>query len=81
MYNVRKQNQNYSQDTILATVVLYNIYKSFEGPPPIPSQEAIDNLAKFDQLMALGQDEPIPEVDNNTFIRSRVIDKWFTTPV
>ena len=59
--------------------MLYNIYKKcFEPQPPMPSQEAFDNLAKFDRLMALGPDEEIPDEENNTFIRSRVIEKWFT---
>ena len=63
-----------------ATAVLYNIQKSFEPQPPMPSQEAFENLAKFDQLMALGPNEPIPNDSNTTFIRNRVIDKWFTNP-
>ena len=59
--------------------MLYNIHKKcFEPQPPMPSQEAFDNLAKFDRLMALGPDEDIPHGDDNTFIRRRVIEKWFT---
>ena len=75
---VRKDKSHYSQATILSTVILYNIYKSFEGPAPMPSQEALDNLAKFDQLMSLGPEEQILAEDDNTFMRSRVIEKWFT---
>ena len=75
---VRKEKSTYSQNTILSTAVLFNIYKSFETPAPMPSQEALDNLAMFDQLMALGPDEPIPAENDNTFIRRRVIEKWFT---
>ena len=81
LHKVRKDNSAYSQDTITATAVLYNIQKSFEPQPPMPSQEAFENLAKFDQLMALGPDEPVPNDADNTFIRNRVIDKWFTPPV
>ena len=44
----------------------------------MPSQEAFDNLEKFDRLMALGPDEPIPNDDDTTFIRNRVIEKWFS---
>ena len=47
----------------------------------MPSQEAFDNLAKFDRLMALGPDEQVPNDDDNTFIRRRIIEKWFTVPV
>ena len=47
----------------------------------MPSQEAFENLAKFDRLMALGPDEPIPNEDDTTFIRDRVIEKWFTVPI
>ena len=46
----------------------------------MPSQEALDNLEKFDRLMALGPDEPIPNDDHTTFIRNRVIEKWFSIP-
>ena len=47
----------------------------------MPSQEAFDNLAKFDQLMELGPNEPIPNENDTTFIRRRVIEKWFSEPV
>ena len=30
--------------------------------------------------MALGPDEPIPNDDDTTFIRNRVIEKWFSEP-
>ena len=46
----------------------------------MPSQEAFDNLEKFDRLMALGPDEPIPNDDDTTFFRNRVIEKWFSEP-
>ena len=46
----------------------------------MPSQQAFDNLAKFDRLMALGPEEPVPNEDDTTFIRRRVIAKWFSEP-
>ena len=46
----------------------------------MPSQEAFDNLEKFDRLMALGPDEPMPNDNDTTFIRNRVIEKWFSVP-
>ena len=77
---IRKDNLVNSQNTILATVVLYNILKSFEPQPPMPSQEAFDKLADFDRRMAFAPGEPLPNDDDNTFMRTRVIQKWFTEP-
>ena len=77
---IRKDKLINSQHTILATVVLYNILKSFEPQPPMPSQRAFDRLAEFDRRMAFGPDEPLPADDDTTFMRTRVIQKWFTEP-
>ena len=77
---IRKDKLVNSQNTILASVVIYNILKSFEPQPPLPSQQAFDKLAEFDRRMALGPNEPIPADDDTTFMRTRVIEKWFTEP-
>ena len=77
---IRKDKLINSQHTILATVVIYNILKSLEPQPPMPSQQAFDKLAEFDRKMALAPDEPIPADDDTTFMRNRVIQKWFTEP-
>ena len=53
---------------------------SFKPQPPMPSQNAFEKLAEFDQLMALGPDEQIPANIDHTFIRNRVIEKWFSRP-
>ena len=43
-------------------------------------QQAFDKLAEFDRKMALGPNEAMPADDDHTFMRTRVIEKWFTEP-
>ena len=52
----------------------------FKPKPPMPSQKAFEKLAEFDSLMALGPDEQIPDNLDHTFMRNRVIQKWFSRP-
>ena len=44
----------YSQATIFASVVLYNISKDMEAEPPMPPSNNLDN---FDYLMSLAYEE------------------------
>ena len=77
LYGLRKRTALYSQSTIFAAVVLYNLARDFNEPEPILPPNL--NLDTFDQMMQSTQvNTPCRLRNQSTFIRDQIIEKYFT---
>ena len=77
LYGVRKYKSINSQATIIAGVVLYNIYRDLtdEEPPLPPSM----SLARFDALMNSQTECTVTtQPDSNSYVRDRIVAQLFT---
>ena len=77
LYGVRKYKSINSQATIIAGVVLYNIYRDLtdEEPPLPPSM----SLERFDALMNSQTECTVTtRPDSNSYVRDRIVAQLFT---
>ena len=78
LYGVRKYKCTNSQATIIAGVVLYNIYRDLtDEEPPLPSSMS---LKRFDSLMNSQAESTVTSrPDSNSFIRDQIVAQLFSS--